>query len=279
MTRRLLRLLRLLAHHQTFTLGTLLVAMLIVAAFAAPLIAHQDPMATSSRTFEPPLARNIMGTDQLGRDLWAEVVYGARVSLTVGVGASLISTFIGLCIGVLAGYRGGPTDVVLMRVAEFFQVIPQFFLAIVLVALIGRGVDRVTIVLGVLGWPLVARIVRAQFLALRAVEFTEAARAIGAGDWYIANRVMLPHALPPVIVAATQNVSHAILLESGIAFFGLGDPNLVSWGAMLNAAQAYLGQSWWISVFPGAAIALSVIGFSLLGDGLNDLLNQRARRS
>ncbi|MGH7709026.1 MAG: ABC transporter permease [Vulcanimicrobiaceae bacterium] len=270
------RALRTLLRYQTFSLGALIVAGLVFAAIAAPLIAHHDPLATSSSTFESPLAHSVLGTDQLGRDLWSEVVYGARVSLVVGIGASLIATAIGLCIGMIAGYRGGLVEIFLMRVTEFFQVIPQFFLAIVLVALIGRGVDRVTIVLGVLGWPLIARIVRAQFLSLKALEFTEAARAIGAGDWYIANRVMLPHAMPPVIVAATQGVSHAILLEAGIAFFGLGDPNLVSWGSMLNAAQGYLGQSWSISVFPGVAIVLSVVGFSLLGDGLNDLLNPRS---
>ena len=260
-------------------LGAVLIAVVTLAAIAAPLIAGHDPLATSSTAFAPPLLGGLMGTDNLGRDVWSEVIYGGRVSLIVGVCASLIQTCIGLFIGGIAGYRGGVVDLILMRVAEFFQVIPQFFLALVLVAIVGRGIDKVIIVLGVVAWPLTARVVRAQFMSLRSAEFVEAARALGAGNWYIGMRVMLPNALPPVIVTATQGVAHAILLEAGISFFGLGDPALISWGQMLNNAQPFLGQSWWISVFPGAAILASVLGFSLLGDGLNDILNPRLRGS
>lgn len=258
-------------------LGGLLVILVAFAAAAAPLIAHHDPLATSPLPFAPPLVHGLMGTDNLGRDVWSEVAYGGRVSLIVGLGASLLQTLIGVIVGGIAGYRGGVIDLVLMRIAEFFQVIPQFFLALVLVAIVGRGLDKVIIVLGIVAWPLTARVVRAQFIALRSSEFVEAARAVGAGNWYIGLRVMLPNALAPVIVTATQGVAHAILLEAGISFFGLGDPALISWGQMLNNAQPFLGQSWWISVFPGAAILASVLGFSLLGDGLNDLLNPRLR--
>jgi len=256
-------------------LGFALVAAVVVAALAAPLIAHRDPLATSPLAFLPPLHGSLMGTDNLGRDVWSEVVYGGRVSLTVGICASLLQTIIGVTVGAIAGYRGGVADLVLMRVAEFFQVIPQFFLALVLVAIVGRGIDKVIIVLGIVAWPLTARVVRSQFISLRNAEFVEAARAVGAPNWYIAARVMLPNALPVVIVTATQGIAHAILLEAGISFFGLGDPALVSWGGMLNNAQPFLGESWWISVFPGAAILASVLGFSLLGDGLNDVLNPR----
>ena len=256
-------------------LGAALVAAVALAAIIAPLIASRDPLATSQIAFAPPLVHGLMGTDNLGRDVWSEVVYGGRVSLMVGIGASLLQTVIGVAVGGIAGYRGGVIDLVLMRVAEFFQVIPQFFLALVLVAIVGRGIDKVILVLGIVAWPLTARVVRAQFIALRSSEFVEAARAVGAGNWYIGARVMLPNALPPVIVTATQGIAHAILLEAGISFFGLGDPAMISWGQMLNNAQPFLGESWWISVFPGAAILASVLGFSLLGDGLNDWLNPR----
>jgi peptide/nickel transport system permease protein len=256
-------------------LGGFMVLLVTIAAVAAPLIAPHNPLATSPDAFAPPLRDGAMGTDNLGRDVWSEVVYGGRVSLLVGIGASLIQTVIGVLVGALAGYRRGAIDVALMRVAEFFQVIPQFFLAIVLVALVGRGLEKVILVLGIVAWPLTARVVRAQFIALRSTDFVEAARAVGANHWYIVFRVMLPNALPPIIVTATQGVAHAILLEAGISFFGLGDPALVSWGALLNNAQPFLAQSWWISVFPGAAILISVLGFSLLGDGLNDYLNPR----
>ena len=258
-------------------LGAALVVLVALAAALAPLIAHHDPLATSQAAFAPPFVGGLMGTDNLGRDVWSEVAYGGRVSLVVGICASLLQTVIGVAVGGIAGYRGGVVDLVLMRIAEFFQVIPQFFLALVLVAIVGRGIDKVILVLGIVAWPLTARVIRAQFIALRSAEFVEAARAVGAGNWYIGLGVMLPNALPAVIVTATQGIAHAILLEAGISFFGLGDPALVSWGQMLNNAQPFLGQSWWISVFPGAAILASVLGFSLLGDGLNDFLNPRVR--
>src|SRR5579872_3663086 len=162
-------------------LGAVLIAVVTLAAIAAPLIGNRDPLATSPNAFAPPLLGGLMGTDNLGRDVWSEVIYGGRVSLVVGVFASLIQTLIGVTVGGIAGYRGGVVDLILMRVAEFFQVIPQFFLALVLVAIVGRGIDKVIIVLGVVAWPLTARVVRAQFMSLRSAEFVEAARALGAG--------------------------------------------------------------------------------------------------
>lgn len=267
--------LRRLGRHRAAVAGLAALVLVVIAALVAPLIVARPPLATSAASMLPPLTAGFLGTDNLGRDIWSGVVYGGRVSLTVGVGASLLATLIGIAVGATAGYRGGAIDLALMRTAEFFQVIPQFFLALVLVAILGRGVEKVIVVLAVVGWPLTARIVRGQYLALKRREFAEAARAIGASDWYIATRVILPNALPPVIVTATQGVAHAILLESGISFFGLGDPDAISWGTMLNAAQPFLGQSWWMSVFPGLAIVVSVLGFSLLGDGLNDALNPR----
>jgi peptide/nickel transport system permease protein len=267
--------LRRFTRHRSALVGLIAIALVVIAALAAPQIANRSPLSTSALAMHPPFAGSVLGTDNLGRDIWSGVVYGGRISLTVGLAASALATLIGVIVGAIAGYRGGVVDVVLMRTAEFFQVIPQFFLAIVLVAILGRGIEKVIVVLAIVSWPLTARIVRSQFMALRNREYVEAARAIGAGDWYIATRVILPNALPPVIVTASQGVAHAILLEAGISFFGLGDPNSISWGSMLNAAQPYLQQSWWMSFFPGLAIVICALGFSLLGDGLNDAFNPR----
>ncbi len=178
-----------------------------------------------------------------------------------------------------AGYRekGGPRFSILMRITELFQVLPRFFLALLIIALFGGGIDRVILVIGILSWPPTARLVRAEFLSLKQREFVEAARALGQSNLAISFREILPNALPPAIVTGSLDVAQAILLEASLSFFGLGDPNLVSWGGMLNSAQAFLRQAWWMSVFPGTAILLSVLAFNLFGDGVNDALNPRLK--
>lgn len=258
-------------------LGLAIVALLVTAAAGAPLLTDRDPLGTSLDAFVPPGAAAPLGTDNLGRDVWAGVVYGARVSLAVGILAAAASALIGILVGMTAGYAGGRADTLLMRVAELFQTIPQFFLALLVVALVGRGLEKVIVVLGILGWPLTARLVRAEFLSLKEREFVEAARAVGMEGWRIAVRVILPNALPPAVVAASFGVAEAILLEAGLSFFGLGDPNLGSWGVMLQQAQGYLRRAWWMAVFPGLAIFVAVFGFNLVGDGLTDALNPRLR--
>lgn len=269
---------RRLARSPSLLLGTLLVIVVVVGAVFAPWISPANPMHTSAHSFHPPQGDAPFGTDNLGRDVLAGVLHGARVSLFVGIMAALMATLIGVVVGALAGYIGGRTDQMLMRLTEMFQVIPQFFLALVLVAFIGRGLDKVIFVLGILGWPLIARVVRAQFLSLKEREFAEAARALGAGDIRIGALVLLPNALAPIIVTGTQTIGQAILLEAGISFFGLGDPNLMSLGFMVNEAQSYLYLAWWMSVFPGLGIFMAVLGFTLMGDGMNDILNPRWKR-
>ncbi len=257
--------------------GAAVVVALVGLAALAPLLTARDPLGTSLAAFAPPGVTAPLGTDNLGRDVWAGVLYGARVSLAVGILAAAVSALVGLAVGMTAGYAGGRADTVLMRAAELFQTIPQFFLALLVVALIGRGLEKVILILGLLGWPLTARLVRAEFLSLKEREFVEAARALGMPAAWIALRVILPNALPPAVVAATFGVAEAILLEAGLSFFGLGDPNLGSWGVMLQNAQGYLRRAWWMAVFPGLAITLAVFGFNLLGDGLTDALNPRLR--
>lgn len=268
---------RRLARSRPALAGLVVVAGLGSAALAAPHLAPRDPLRTSPAAFRAPGPGALLGTDNLGRDVLSGVLHGARVSLLVGVLAALTAATVGILVGTVAGYAGGRLDAGLMRVAELFQTIPQFFLALLVVALVGRGLLKVILVLGLLGWPLTARLVRAEFLSLKEREFVEAARAAGLPDWRIAVRGILPNALPPAVVAASLGVAEAILLEAGLSFFGLGDPNLVSWGVMLQNAQGYLRRAWWMAVFPGLAIFLAVLGFNLLGDGLNDALNPRLR--
>lgn len=259
-------------------LGLGLVTGLLAVAAAAPALASRPPLATSAAAFRAPGVAAILGTDNLGRDVWSGLLHGARVSLLVGVAAAGLGALIGIAVGAVAGFRGGRVDAVLMRLSDIMQTIPQFFLALLIIALAGRGLWKIIGVLALLGWPLTARLVRAEFLALREREFVEAARALGMGDLRLGLRVILPNALSPAVVAATLGVAEAILLESGLSFFGLGDPNLMSWGLMLQNAQGFLRRAWWMAVFPGLAIFVAVLGFNILGDGLNDALNPRLRQ-
>jgi peptide/nickel transport system permease protein len=258
--------------------GLGLILLLGGSALGAPLLAPRDPLETSAAAFRSPGGEGILGTDNLGRDVWAGLLYGARVSLMVGVLSAGFAAVIGIAVGSVAGFAGGRVDAVLMRLSDLVQTIPQFFLALLIVALAGRGLWKIIGVLAILGWPLVARLVRAQFLSLREREFVEAARALGMSDLRIAAVVILPNAVQPAIVAASLGVAEAVLLESGLSFFGLGDPNLMSWGVMLQNAQGFLRRAWWMAVFPGLAIFSAVLAFNLFGDGLNDALDPQLRQ-
>ena len=253
--------------------GLVVILFTITLALTAPLLARVDPTAVSRDRLLPPSLEHLMGTDNVGKDVFSGVLYGARISLTVGLLAAFTSFSVGLVMGSLAGYYGGILDSVLMRASEFFQIMPRFFLALLVVATFGGGIEKTIAVIGLLSWPATARIVRAQFLALKEREFVEAARAMGFGDWHTIVSEILPNALPPAIVQGTLDIAQAVLLEASLSFFGLGDPRLASWGEMLNRAQPYLRTAWWMSVFPGSTIFINVLAFNLLGDGLNDLMN------
>jgi peptide/nickel transport system permease protein len=243
-------------------------------------VAGHDPQVGDADPFLPPGSSGApLGTNHLGHDVWSELVYGARVSLAVGFLAALSAGLLGIVIGSLAGFFGGWVDTILMRISEFFQVLPRFVLALVIIALFGSGLFKLILVIAILGWPQMARLVRAQFLSLREATFVEAARVGGMPTFPMIFREVLPNALAPVIVSVSLDIASAILLEAALGFFGLGDPNLVSWGSMLNQAQPYLHQAWWMAVFPGLAISLVVLAFNIVGDGLNDALNPRLRES
>lgn len=255
--------------------GAALAAALVLVALLAGRLAPGDPFAPVGPPLRPPSAAHLMGTDDLGRDLLAGVVHGVRTSLGIALAVTLVAALVGVGVGALSGYRGGLLDDAMMRVAEFVQVVPRFFLAVVVIALFGPGLDRLVLVLGLTSWPWIARVVRAEVLSLRSREFVEASRSLGAPPARTLLREVLPHALPPAVVVVSLNAAGVILLEASLSFLGLGDPDLVSLGYLASNAQRFLRVAWWMAVFPGATIALAVLALNLLGDALNDALDPR----
>jgi peptide/nickel transport system permease protein len=253
--------------------GLVLTLGVVVAGLLAGAIAPGDPFTPAGRPLVAPSWAHLMGSDDLGRDLLGGVVHGARTSMLVVLAVLVIAAPIGVAVGGVSGFRGGVVDDVLMRVTELFQAMPRFFLAIVAVALFGAGLDNLILVLGLTSWPLLARVVRAETLSVREREFVEAARALGASEVRVLVRHVLPNVLPPALVVISLTGASVILLEASVGFLGLGDPDVMSWGYLANNSQRFLRTAWWMSVFPGAAIAVAVLGLNLLSDGLNDALN------
>ena len=219
----------------------------------------------------------MLGSDMMGRDLASGLFHGARVSLMVGFVATLVAVFVGTSIGALAGYYRGWVDDLLMRFTELFQTIPQFIFAIVVVAILSPSVLNVIVAIALVSWPSVARLVRGEFLALREREFVQASIAIGMGDLRIIVTQILPNALGPIIVTGSLMVATAILTEGGLAFLGLGDPNVMSWGTIIGGGRDALRSAWYITAIPGLAIMLTVLALNLVGEGLNDALNPRLK--
>jgi peptide/nickel transport system permease protein len=258
--------------------GMVVLVLVLLVALTAPWLFPDDPWDIKGRPLQPPNAAFPMGTDMLGRDVLAGVAHGARVSLLIGLISTLGAVQLGMMLGALAGYAGGRVDDALMRLTEFIQTIPSFILAIVLVAVLQPGIGSIVLAIAIVTWPPVARLVRGEFLALRQREFVEAAIVAGLRPATIIFREILPNALSPIVVMASLMIATAILTESALSFLGLGDPNMISWGYMIGAARAVLRTAWWMSVFPGAAIFLTVLAINLVGEGLNDALNPRLRR-
>ena len=250
-----------------------LVLLLFIAIFG-PILAPFDPenIEIGSRAL-PPSSEFWMGTDELGRDVFSRAVSGARVSMMVGIIAATISTFFGIVIGSLSGFFGGLLDHVLMRITEVFMVIPQFFLAVVLVALFSASILNIIIAIAILTWPIIARLTRSEFLSLKSRQYVDAAFLSGASLPRIIFLEILPNALGPVIVAATLLVGRAMLTEAGLSFLGLGDPSRISLGVMLYQARPFVQFAWWAALFPGFLIFLAVLCTNLIGDGLNDVIN------
>lgn len=261
-------------------IGLVLLVLIVAVAVAAPMLFPANPWKMVSRPFLPPFenAKFLLGTDTVGRDVAAGLAHGARVSLLVGLVSTLAALVIGIPMGALAGYFGGWVDDALMRVTEFFQTVPSFALAIVIVAIFQPSVVSITLAIGIVSWPPVARLVRGEVLSLRKREYVEAAILQGLSAPQIILRQVLPNAISPIIVMASLMVASAVLLESSLSFLGLGDPNMMSWGYMIGAARTVIRQAWWLSFFPGVAIVLTVLALNLIGESLNDALNPRLSR-
>lgn len=261
-------------------IGLAILAIVVLVALLAPLIFPQSPWRMVQRPFLPPFAMDQypLGTDALGRDVISGLAYGAQVSLLVGLVSTVAALLIGIPIGALAGYFGGWVDDALMRFTEFFQTVPSFALAIVLVAIFQPSIESIIAAIAIVSWPPVARLVRGEVLSLRSREYVEAAILSGQTSLTIILRQVLPNTISPIIVLASLMVATAILLESSLSFLGLGDPNLMSWGYMIGAARTVIRQAWWLSFFPGVAILLTVLALNLIGEGLNDALNPRLAR-
>ena len=255
--------------------GLALTGLVAVVGLLADRIAPIDPLSSVGPPLQGPSGEFPMGTDNLGRDIFAAVVHGARTSMTVVLSVVAIATVIGVTLGSVAGYRGGLLDTITMRITELFQAIPRFFLVLLVVSLFGAGLDNLILVLGLTSWTLLARIVRAEALSVSRRDFLEAARAEGASNTRILLRHVLPNVAPAAVVVVSLMGSRVILLEASLSFLGLGDPNVISWGYLANNAQRFLRIAWWMSIFPGVAIAVAVLGLNLLSDALNDALNPR----
>lgn len=245
----------------------------LVAIFRAYLA--DDPWAMVARPFQPPGAKHLLGTDSLGRDILAGIVFGARTSLAIGIAATAISTALGVIVGALAGYNGGWFDELLMRATEFVQAYPGFILTLVLVSVFSPTLTHIVFAIALASWPGTARLVRAEVLSCRQREFVLATLAMGAGTCRTIARHVLPNAMPPVVVHSSMMVGTAILIESALSFLGLGDPNEMSWGYMIGASRGFLRHAWWTAFAPGVAIIAVVLSLNVVGDSLNDLLNPR----
>ncbi len=270
--------LRLFLRNPSGIVGLAILLALVFAALAGPSLYGVDPFEIVGAPFQPPGGDPILGTDYLGQDILAGLLQGGRATLLVGLSSALMTVVIGVAFGALSGFFGGAVDAGLMKLTEFFQVLPTLLFAMVLVTLFGQKIAVTTVAIGIVSWPPTARLTRAEFLRLRGLDFVKAARAAGAGPGYLIGRVILPNAAPPIVVSATLAIGTAVLFEGALSFLGLGDPNVMSWGLMIGQNRAYALDAWWTVLLPGAAIFLAVLGVSLVGDAFNDAVNPRLRK-
>ncbi|MFT4715990.1 MAG: peptide/nickel transport system permease protein [Paracoccaceae bacterium] len=259
--------------------GLVVLSIIILAAIFGPYIYPTDPFDMVWAPFSPPgEAGFLLGTDYLGRDLLAAIIHGARVSILIGLAAAFMSVFIGVSVGALAGFYGGIIEEILMRITEFFQVLPTLLFSMVIVALFGASLPMITFAIGIVSWTAVARITRSEFLRIRELEYVTASRAAGAKNMKLMFSIILPNALPPIIVQSALMVGSAILFEAGLSFLGLTDPNVVSWGQVIGSNRQYILDASYTVTIPGIAIFVTVLAISLVGDGLNDALNPKLRQ-
>lgn len=260
--------------------GLILLGLICVTAVLAPVVYPKSPWDIAGLPFTPPGEAGMwLGTDTLGRDIAAGVMHGARVSLLIGVASTLAAVLIGVTLGAVAGFVGGFVDLTIVRITEIFQTIPNFVLAILLVAILTPSIWTIILAIGIVSWPPLARLTRAQVRSTSRREFVQAARCQGQSSFSVLMRHVLPNAISPIIVTASLTVAAAILIEAALSFMGLGDPNYMSWGYLVGAGRTVIRQAWWMSVFPGVAILVTVVAINLVGEALNDALNPRISRA
>lgn len=261
-------------------IGLAILAFVAIMALCAPLIAPDGPFKLGApRLLAPGQEGHLLGTDHLGRDMLAQIVYGARVSLVIGIVAAAISLFVGMMVGSVAGYFGGKADLVLSRLTDMFLIIPAFFLIIIIVATLGSSIIYVMVVIGLTAWPASARLMRSQAMSLRERTFIQSLRALGETSPRILFRHVIPNGIQPLIANASLDIASAILIEAGLSFIGLGDPNQATWGRMIYDGRATITTAWWVSIIPGIAIIITVLGFYLVGDGVSYALSPKSRKA
>jgi len=265
------------ARNRPAVAGLVILIAVVTIALIAPLLYAQSPFSLVGKPFQPPFGDYLFGTDQLGRDVTAEVLLGARTTLAIGLVATTIAVLVGMTIGGLAGYHGGRVDALLMRFTEIFQTIPFFLFAILLVAVLTPSIRNVILAIAVVSWPPMARLARSEFLAVRNREFILACESMGMTHARIILLHVLPNTLSAIIVTGSLMVATAILIESGLSFLGLSDPNTMSWGYIIGEGRTALRTAWWVCTIPGIAILVTVMAINLVGEGLNDALNPRLR--
>ncbi len=276
----MLETLRIIVRRPSGLVGLFLLSIVCAVAATASWLFPVSPWEMTSIPFTRPGENGLLlGSDTLGRDIAAGIAHGARVSLFIGAVSTLAALTIGVMLGCIAGYAGGWADRLIVRFIEIFQTIPNFVLALLIVAILGPSLANIILAVAIVSWPPLARLTRAQVKSVSTREFVQAARCQGQSAVSVLVRHVLPNAISPIIVTGSLAVASAILIEAALSFMGLGDPNYMSWGYMVGAGRTVIRQAWWVSVFPGAAVLLTVVAIHLVGEALNDALNPRIARA
>lgn len=266
-------------HNKLAVVGSIILLLFILMAVFAPVLAPYDPFYMDGMAaLSPPSSAHLLGTDNMGRDILSRIIYGSRISLKVSLVSVSIATVAGVVLGVAAGYFGKAVDGVISRILEVMFAFPEVLLALLIMSILGPSLNNIMIAIGIVYTPIFARITRGAVLSVKESLYVEAARSMGVGDVKIIIRHIIPNILSPVLVQVTLSLAFAILSEAALSFLGIGvEPDIPSWGIMLNNGKAWIEIAWWVGVFPGIAIALAVLGFNILGDGLRDVLDPRLR--
>ncbi len=266
-----------LKHNKLALSGLMIITILVAIAIFAPKIVPYEPTSQNIiERLQKPSAKHLLGTDELGRDVLSRIIYGARISLSVGFIAVGISVIIGVFFGAIAGFYGRWIDSLIMRFVDIMFCFPSFFLILMIIAVLGPNIYNVMIIIGITSWPGIARLVRGEILSVKEREYVYSARAIGASDLRIIFKHILPNALGPVLVAATLGIADAILVESGLSFLGLGvQPPMPSWGNILTSGKDYIESAWWLTLFPGLAILITILSYNLVGEGLREVIDPK----